>query len=352
MAKKPESSTFSCFASAPASRQGRILAAGGPGVKPKRIPGGLCYHLSYMTYADAQTAQKTAQSLYGATAQITVIDHGYDNLVVLVDGRYALRFPRNSNALITAQYEKFILSQLGAAQVGIGAGMNSVSLPIVSGEGTDPAYFVTPFIAGRHLTIAEITALPEAEQQQVGREIATFMHAMHSVLPMTTVVRARADYKLHTLEEEAWDKYLDKMLGQTTFPTPAQDAIAKKYYELWKTRANTQPTIAIHDDLHTDNLMFEKGKLVGVLDFGDTNVGTFEQEMRQLYRIGMTVLEAAVNTYRTLSGKPIDIEVVKVWAIVQELAAYSQRLNDMSHPSFARAVKHLQKWLPEGGWGK
>jgi hypothetical protein len=99
-------------------------------------------------------------------------------------------------------------------------------------------------------------------------------------------------------------------------------------------------------------MLFENQKLIGILDFGDTNIGTPEQELRQLYRINEIVLVAAVKMYEHLSGYTLNLEASKIWAITQELAAYSGRLlsNNKNHPSFFRSARNLNKWLPQGSW--
>ncbi len=105
-------------------------------------------------------------------------------------------------------------------------------------------------------------------------------------------------------------------------------------------------------DLHTENLLFDNGKLIGVLGFGDTNIGTPEQELRQMYRINETVLQSAVNTYEQLSGYQLNLQACKIWSITQELAVYSEMItnNNTNHPAFSRAALNLQNWLPEANW--
>ncbi|MBM3261571.1 hypothetical protein FJY93_04085 [Candidatus Kaiserbacteria bacterium] len=297
-----------------------------------------------MTFADKKAAETIVRNLYNSSKQISYIEHGYDNLVVLVDERYALRFPRNLNAYRRSQYEKQVLLKLSSLQ--------GVDIPKVMGEELDPPFLITKFIRGQHLSKSQVNSFPIESQKKIGQKIATFAHTLHSLLSVQTVNELRKKYELDDLEEEPWDKHMYKMLIQTTFPTPTQDAFAKKYFDLWQSKANKPPTVSVHDDLHTDNMLFEGEELVGVLDFADTNIGTPEQEFRQLYRINETVLSSALGTYEKLSGQSLDIEVSKIWSIAQELATYAERLNDKAHPSFIRTVGNLQIWLPEGGWSE
>jgi hypothetical protein len=62
---------------------------------------------------------------------------------------------------------------------------------------------------------------------------------------------------------------------------------------------------------------------------------------------------AAAQEYKRLSERQLNIEAIKLWAIMKELADYSKRLaaKDTDHHSFKRASRNLNTWLPEGEWG-
>ena len=62
-----------------------------------------------VTSADNDLALELTRDAYPNAKQITLIVHGYDNIVVLVDEQYALRFPRNQDAYARSQYEKQVL---------------------------------------------------------------------------------------------------------------------------------------------------------------------------------------------------------------------------------------------------
>jgi len=296
-------------------------------------------------FADAPLAKEIIQRAYPTATKIELIEHGYDNIVVLVDDTYAIRFPRNEAAYARSKYEKQVLTHL--------EGIRSVHIPKVLGEHADPPYLITSFVAGRHLSPHDINNMPGDIQKQLGADIARFVYDLHSNFVVDDAQRIRKELKLDTLEQEPWDIYFEKSLLKRTFPNPNQDAVTKTYYKEWRQLASGK-MVVVHDDLHTENMLFVDNRLYGVLDFADTNIGTAEQELRQLYRINDTILIAAVDMYSQLSGRKLDVEAIKIWAIMQELGAYSDRLfsNDTSHPAFARAAGNLNMWLETNIWGK
>jgi aminoglycoside phosphotransferase (APT) family kinase protein len=302
--------------------------------------------LQQVTFADANLARKALTEMYPQAKQITLIEHGYDNIVGLIDGLYAVRFPRNSNAYKRSQYEKEILRNLSE--------LKSISLPHIIDERDTPPCLVTTFVHGVHLSPIDVNGFTPEQQEDFGKSVGRFAFELHSLLSVDEAREFRKKLGLDELEEEPWPIYMEKRLVKTKFPTNKQDELAKQYFELWKQHDTEEGLVVVHDDLHTENMLFEKGRLSGVLDFGDTNIGTPEQELRQLYRINEKVLRSAIAEYSAHSGLQLNVDAAINWAIAQELAAYSERLttNNTKHPAFARACHNLNKWLPEGRWGQ
>lgn len=296
---------------------------------------------------DVKTAQQIVHELYPSAESITMVEHGYDNIVALVDYMYAVRFPRDQNAYARSQYEKHILKHLEM--------VDTITIPRILSDHANPPYLVTSFVSGRHVSSKDIASLPMQQQRAFGKMVAQFAYAMHTTLILEDELKIRRELKLDNLTDEPWPLHFEKTTLEFPFPTPQQDAIAKKYYALWNEICNVDPQVVVHDDLHTENMFFDNNNyLVGILDFGDTNVGTPEQELRQLYRISEEVLLAAVYEYETVSGKALSIKAIKTWAVTQELATYSEKLakGETGHPVFKRACRNLNAWLREGEWGK
>lgn len=302
---------------------------------------------SGQAYADADTAKRIAHELYPNAQSITMVEHSYDNIVALVDSAYAIRFPRDENAGARSQYEKHVLQHLKNA--------TDITIPKILGSHDKPAYLVTSFVPGCHISTGDIKEFSRALQREFAEKVAQFAHAMHSTLDLNDELRIRQELGLDELAEEPWHVYFRKTIAEASFPTPRQDTIAKEYYAKWDAICNVSPLNVVHDDLHAENMLFDADNhLTGILDFGDTNVGTPEQDLRQLYRINEDVLIAAISMYEKLSGKKLDIESAKTWAITQELAVYSEQLANgkTGHRTFKRSCRNLNAWLGDEDWGK
>lgn len=296
------------------------------------------------SFADSARAHDIAQQLY-PSAKITMVDRGYDNIVALVNQELVLRFPRNEAALVRSRYERDMLGKLD--------GIKAVAVPKLVAQHDDPPYLVTTFVSGQNVSSEFINGLSINEQQAIGAAIGTFAYELHSSISAKKEAAFRKSAKLGNQFDETWQQYFTRVVAGGHFALPEQTRFAKRYYEQWMTLNEAHaPKLVIHDDLHVDNILFTNNKLVGILDFAETNIGTAEQEFRQLYRIDLNVLEAAATTYNRLMGVELDIEAIKIWAVMQELGSYSRRLQagQTDHPSFKRAANHLNQWLPAGRW--
>ena len=299
-------------------------------------------------FADVATAHEIAHNLYPNAQSITMIEHSHENIVALVDSNCAVRFPRDKNAYLRGLYEKHILGKLNAPK--------SITIPSILEEHSNPPYVITSFLPGHHLSSATVRTLSKDQQQDFAKSVAQFAYKMHSTFKLSEEISLRKKLGLDELEDfEPWAAYFKKVIYDKTYPSAAQDSIAKKCYGDWSRICDVTPTVLVHDDLHTENMMFDDNNhLTGVLDFGDVNVGTPEQELRQLYRISEDVTMIAVREYEHLSGRQLNIEAIKLWCIMKELADYSKRLaaKDTNHHSFKRASRNLNTWLPKGKWGE
>ncbi|MBI2600400.1 aminoglycoside phosphotransferase family protein [Candidatus Daviesbacteria bacterium] len=262
----------------------------------------------------------------------------------LVDNKYALKFPRNQYAYLRDQYEEQVLLDLKS--------LNQLLIPKILGKGNNPPYFIASFVPGKHLSADEIRQLSTEQQEDLAEKIARFAYAMHSILPVDQAIEHRSKLKLDSLKGQPWVIYFEESLKKVAFPNPRQDRLAKEYYKRWKSLHYDTPEVVVHDDIHNENLMFEGTNLIGVVDFGDTDIGHPEQEFRQMYRINETILNLVIKNYEQLSNLKLNKEAIILFAILQELAVYSEMLTSTKkdRPSFYRATKNLQKWLPEGNW--
>lgn len=281
---------------------------------------------------DIESALEIVRSLYGTKSPIRAVNEGCENLIVIVNDTYTVRFPRTEEVWQQGTAERYILEKLST--------IPGMPVPKLITTSNDPAYLVLEYLTGNQLDIAEARSLPGHTLQKIGKEMAEFAYKFHTSIP--------ADEARPFLTAPTWsyDDYLKRVLIDRQDPNPKIDLLAKQYYQKWMDKKHNKQLV-VHDDLHTGNLLFDSGyNLTGVLDFGAVCIGTAEQELRQAYRLGDDALESAASTYESLSGRPFDRKTAKLWTVTQELGAYCREDSGVAHE---RAAENLRFWFPELG---
>jgi len=276
-------------------------------------------------------ALQIAKQLYPKSYEFSILHDGQENLVIVVDNAYSIRFPRSKTVWRQGLSERAVLGELSGTELPI---------PQLLSISEEPAYIITSYLKGNHLDATQVRQAPEHIQRRIGEELARFAYTFHTDLPVE-IIRP-----LLTPPSWSYDDYLKRELQKKTNANPTIDALAKRYYDAW-IHAEKPKEVIVHDDLHTGNILFDDAyHLVGVLDFGAVCLGSPEQDLRQTYRLGDEIFEAAASTYEQLSGQPFNRELAKLWTITQELASYCREDSETVHK---RAFDNLRFWFPEIG---
>ncbi len=273
--------------------------------------------------------------------EIDYVEHGSDNIVVIVNKELVFRFPRTQDKARRIAYETAILQKTKGK-------ITAVAVPELVKVHTAPLYLVAKYIHGDHYTAEEITQLSEPEQQAIGVKLAEFIHQFNISISGLEVRRLRNEAGVEGLDEP-WPKYFVRLFEQGRLPNDKLRSVVNEYYNLWKDyAAHEQNIFAIHDDLHLANLLFNGSTLTGIVDFGDVNTGSIESELRWIYSMSEIVLRAAIDHYQSISGNHLNVDHIRVWAIMHELSTFTDRLarqQTSSYP-FQRAQQNLRSWIP------
>lgn len=274
--------------------------------------------------------------------ELTYVEHGTDNIIALVNKEFVFRFPRNEDAAKRLAYETALLQRIGQR-------MTAVAVPQVIKVHNRPLYTVAAYIEGDHLSGKHFQQLSDQEQAQAGVSIAEFVYQLNQSVSSLEVRRLRMESGVDDLVEP-WPLYFDRIFNQSRLPNERLRGVVQQYYSLWHSYVmQEQSTYTIHDDLNPNNLLFVGSRLNGIVDFSDVNAGSIESEFRKLYVMGDGVLKAAISHYETLSQVHVEYNHVRIWAIIQELARFIDRLNKQQTETFLfrHAQENLQKWVPD-----
>lgn len=210
---------------------------------------------------------------------LKALDEGVDSKAYLVNNTFVFRFPKHKDVVRQLRVEIRLLPELRKYL--------EIDIPyfIYVGEQKNGLPFVGyKYIEGKFLKKELFWKLPFKTQKLILRQIAAFLNQVHSF----PVKRARhlktrtVNYKKRFAETEGWfKKNGKKIFGKNT----VEFALAA-FQELRMLGEDFQykPTL-LYADLHPWHVILdkEKRKIVGIIDFGDVEIGDPDYEFLRIY---------------------------------------------------------------------
>lgn len=187
---------------------------------------------------------------------LRLLDEGWDNAVWVVDERWAFRFPRREMAIPLAERELAVLPEV--------APHLPLAVPVPVFRGRPAEGYPWPFWGAELLPGSE--GSEAGDRAPLARPLGEFLRVLHSLeidveLPQDPSGRAdpgrRVPHSREALAEVErlglWrvPASLERVLDEALLLPPATEAVL------------------VHGDLHFRHLLVEKGRLTGVIDWGD-----------------------------------------------------------------------------------
>ena len=233
-----------------------------------------------------------------AGSSVEAVAAGWDNIVYLVDRRWAFRFPRRAIAVPGVEREIATLPRL-AAHLPI-----PVPEPRFVGRPTDEypwPWFGAPWLPGVELAQAE---LPDAARAEVAAALGGFLRALHSPqvsrlvgggLPVDPMRRGDMGFRV----PQALRRLDDVVAKGLWEPTAEVERLISR-------SAGLPPpprTLVLHGDLHVRHVLVDEGRASGVIDWGDVCAGDPSADLSIAYGCFIGEGRAAfIDAYGPIDG--------------------------------------------------
>lgn len=199
------------------------------------------------------------------TNAIVNID-GLDNVAVIGGGR-VYRFARNRDTQINLVKEIAILELV----------RSHVSMPVPVFERVDDDFVTYPFLVGAPLFRNDILRLPEADQDGLAEQMASFLRALHSI-PRETVVAKGIGASGGRQTQAQWLTLYEEIQNEL-FPLMYRSTQTWVHQHFAPLLADPHwldfEAVLIHDDLAQYHILYDAAarRIAGVIDFGTAGLG-------------------------------------------------------------------------------
>lgn len=211
--------------------------------------------------------------------KITKIEHagtGFDTTVYQVNNQFVFRFPRQEKGRNAMENENKILRELYKNNF---QSPYLLPEPLFYSQGEEGEY---PFVGFSYISGHELAKEKDVDllQNEAGR-LGLFLKRLHAVpgkemLPEDVLKRLSSRKRKPMLKEmlpelqEVCEPHIMEMLQSYLREIPD-----------WE---NPESTHFVHGDLHPKNMIAQKGKLTGVIDWGDAHFGHPASDLAVVYQ--------------------------------------------------------------------
>lgn len=245
--------------------------------------------------------------------RILPLDSGEMNDMILVDDSEVFRFPRNDESRQRLHYEARVLRRLDGSLV--------TPIPKLLHFDQTVPFSVLSYIAGEIYDEKMVRELSKEQKALLAVTLATFMRELNDHLDVPELDNWTKELMS---EPETWDAYYER-IANTQSENPYLACYKSQYEKVTDLRSSVVnvPVIAIHGDLHAGNMLFDNGRLAGLIDFGDCETGTIYNELRPLYSLGEDIVQMVVSELDDALGD-VSLDLVREFTIMHELSVLAR----------------------------
>jgi len=252
--------------------------------------------------AEALPLDLTAPVLHG---------DGWENVVLETRDGWIVRFPREESLPFAREVE--ILDRL--------AGRLPAAVPLIAYVGAQTRFAAYRKLVGAAFDRAAYLAAPARERDVLASSLAAFLAAMHSCLTPAEVAEIGIPPVDHGRDRSVVAVGLDT-LPRKHRPTVA--SLVERHERMWAPGRVPGPSVVLHNDFHTGNMVFEPGRavgrLVGIWDFSCVAVGEPTFDLRYLGDSPRDLFDRLADQYTRLTGRAVDVTAAIVAGRMENVA--------------------------------
>ncbi len=254
-------------------------------------------------------------------------DYGDDNQIVVLDGQWIVRIPRNDEYRSRLAAELNLLRRLCAV----------TDMPVPCYKHIAPGLAAYRMIEGREMTPPVFEALDSMQKRDVLTALGRFLAALHP-LPPETIAQPSGHIP------QAWYAPQFAMLYRggrrakvaervDAFWLPRFDAFHDAFVEV-----PPGPPRLVHHDISDDHILIADGRVAGVIDFSDAAYGDASIDFGWFWRLGEGVVNTVLDAYGMADEQ---LKVRSRWTYIRFL------INQISHGDKAKWKLSTDQLLAE-----
>ncbi len=281
---------------------------------------------------DLNLVQRLLRSQHPDLAHLSLqlVDAGWDNTMFRLGDRLAVRLPRRTSAATLIEHEQIWLPLI--------ADRLPISVPTPSRIGLPTDFYpwrwsVLPWLSG-------VTADRMAPDPEMAEPFAAFLRSLH--------VPAPANAPHNPVRGVPLSQRAATVTERMHRRKSIIDSIAPEIWEIWDLALNTPidlPPTWLHGDLHARNVLVDRGRISGIIDWGDITAGDIATDLAAIWMLftDRTSRQQVIAAYNPTAAT---LDRAKGWAILFGVVLLDTGLVD--NPQHAMMGKNTLRRVVEG----
>jgi len=272
--------------------------------------------------------------------KITLIDNGWDNVVVEINDNIIFRFPKDNNFTFYKNEKTSFDTEVEI--LGILKDKISLQIPRIEFLGKSFTYMGYHKIPGGDLTTEVFDSLNSEQKEKLTFDLANFLREIHgSISPDEARKIGVADEDLPSYSRSIKSILSSKISDKSVLTFV--DTTVKEYENLIQEKVES---VFLYNDLHTENMAFDATakKLNGVFDFGDIMIGDVNMDFYPLYKFDPSFMRAVVEKYQELTSRKLNLRRMVIYGRINELSDLAEFIDQPESKVYKNAMMRIEKW--------
>ncbi|MBI2639511.1 MAG: aminoglycoside phosphotransferase family protein [Candidatus Sungbacteria bacterium] len=272
--------------------------------------------------------------------KITLIDNGWDNVVVEINDNMIFRFPKDNKFTFYKNEKTSFDTEVEI--LGILKNKISLQIPQIEFLGKSFTYMGYPKIHGGNLTTEIFDSLNSEQKEKLTFDLANFLREIHaSISPDEARKIGVVNEDLPSYSRSIKSVLPNKINNKSVLNFV--EATVEEYESLIQEKVEL---VFLYNDLHTENMAFDATakKLNGVFDFGDIMVGDVNMDFYPLYKFDPYFMKAVAGKYQKLTGRKLNLRRMVIYGRINELSDLAELIDQPESAVYKNAIIRIEKW--------
>jgi aminoglycoside 2''-phosphotransferase len=251
-----------------------------------------------------------------------LVTYGEDNLIVVLDQKWIVRFPRNDEYRARFAAELNLLDVLGP--------LSQIPVPRYEHVAPDKSFGAYRRIPGVELSPDRFAEFSESGRKAALISLAEFLSTLHA-LPQRLLIQPDGMIA-RTWSGEQFAALYRGMRRAKIARVVSPDVLLRfdAFHDVFE-NSRPGPSRLVHDDITDDHILTDAGGISGIIDFSDASFGDPAIDFAFFWRLGEASLDSVLSNYR--------------------FATSDRTLKTRSHWTYVRYMINLLAYGSQPKWG-